>query len=123
MTSGVRANRDEPGMGSDRLVRAHGRSDVGSRRAAEARRSIRRPAPGAPYRWPRATPSSRSTRSSFASGIAAATASRKAQQLTFATNWFLNNYVKIYATYERFSVLGRARANENLILFRTQLAF
>jgi hypothetical protein len=30
--------------------------------------------------------------------------------------------VKIYATYERFTFSG-PRANENLILFRTQLAF
>ena len=49
-------------------------------------------------------------------------ASRKAQQMTFAANWFLNNYVKIYATYERFAFSG-PRANENLILFRSQLAF
>jgi phosphate-selective porin OprO/OprP len=58
----------------------------------------------------------------FTSGLAAATASRKAQQLTFATNWFLNNYVKIYATYERFTFSG-PRADENVILFRSQLAF
>jgi len=58
----------------------------------------------------------------FTGGVAAATASRKAQQLTFATNWFLNNYVKVYATYERFAFSG-PRANENLVLFRTQLAF
>jgi phosphate-selective porin OprO/OprP len=59
----------------------------------------------------------------FTSGIVAATASRKAQQMTFNTNWFLNNYVKIYATYERFTFTGGARADENLILFRMQLAF
>ena len=58
----------------------------------------------------------------FASGIAAPAASRTARQMTLATNWFLNNYVKIYATYERFTFSG-GRANENLILFRTQLAF
>ena len=58
----------------------------------------------------------------FSAGIAAESASRKSQQLTFATNWFLNNYVKIYAAYERFSFSG-PRANENLILFRSQLAF
>jgi phosphate-selective porin OprO/OprP len=58
----------------------------------------------------------------FATDIAAPTASRKTQQLTVATNWFLNNYVKIYATYERFCFSG-PRANENLILFRSQLAF
>ena len=50
-------------------------------------------------------------------------ASRKAQQLTVGTDWFLNNYVKIYATYERFTFSGGARADENLIFFRTQLAF
>jgi phosphate-selective porin len=53
----------------------------------------------------------------------AATANHKAQQMTFNTNWFLNNYVKIYATYERFTFTGGARADENLILFRMQLAF
>lgn len=58
----------------------------------------------------------------FESGIAPATASRKAQQMALAANWFLNNYVKIYATYERFTFSG-PRANENLILFRAQLAF
>ena len=42
--------------------------------------------------------------------------------MTFNTNWFLNNYVKIYATYERFTFSG-PRANENLIVFRSQLAF
>ena len=58
----------------------------------------------------------------FSSDIAPANGSRKTQQLTLATNWFLNNYVKIYASYERFSFSG-PRANENLILFRSQLAF
>ena len=43
--------------------------------------------------------------------------------MTFDTNWFLNNYVKIYATYERGSFPGSSRADENLILFRMQLAF
>ncbi len=50
------------------------------------------------------------------------TASRTTQQMTFDTNWFLNNYVKIYATYERFTFSGPL-AHENLILFRSQLAF
>ena len=58
----------------------------------------------------------------FTAGGAAEGASRKTQQLTVATNWFLNNYVKFYATYERFSFSG-PRATENLILFRSQLAF
>jgi phosphate-selective porin OprO/OprP len=59
----------------------------------------------------------------FAAGIAAADASRKAQQLTLGTNWFLNNVIKIYGTYERFAFAGSARPDENVIIFRTQLAF
>ncbi len=39
--------------------------------------------------------------------------------MTVNTNGFLNNYVKIYATDERFTFTGGARADENLILFRT----
>ena len=48
----------------------------------------------------------------FTGGVAAANASRKAQQMTLAANWFLNNYVKIYATYERFDVLRPACQRE-----------
>jgi len=59
----------------------------------------------------------------FAADLAASNASRTARQLTVGTDWFLNNYVKIYATYERFTFSGSSRADENLILFRTQLAF
>jgi len=58
----------------------------------------------------------------FDSGIASATASRKTQQMTFDTNWYLNNYVKFYGTFERFDFSG-TRDSENLILFRAQLAF
>jgi phosphate-selective porin OprO/OprP len=58
-----------------------------------------------------------------AAGLATANASRTARQFTLGTNWFLNNYVKIYATYERFTFPGSSRAHENLILFRAQLAF
>jgi phosphate-selective porin OprO/OprP len=58
----------------------------------------------------------------FAAGLAAANASRKAKQLTLGVNWFLNNFVKVYGSYERFSFEG-GRATENSILFRTQLAF
>jgi len=58
----------------------------------------------------------------FDTGIAGATASRKTQQMTFDTNWYLNNYVKFYGTFERFDFSG-TRASENLILFRAQLAF
>ena len=42
--------------------------------------------------------------------------------MTFDTNWYLNNYVKFYGTFERFEFSG-TRASENLILFRAQLAF
>ncbi len=58
----------------------------------------------------------------FAAGLAAANASRKAKQLTLGVNWFLNTFVKVYGTYERFS-FDSARATEHSILFRTQLAF
>ena len=58
----------------------------------------------------------------FDSGIASATASRKTQQMTFDTNWYLNNYVKFYGTFERFD-FSETRASENLIIFRAQLAF
>ena len=43
----------------------------------------------------------------FTAGGATENSSRKAQQMTFDTNWFLNNYVKVYATYERFCVPGQ----------------
>jgi hypothetical protein len=59
----------------------------------------------------------------FAAGLAGSNSSRTARQMSVATNWFLNNYVKIYATYERFTFSGSARSDENLVLFRTQLAF
>jgi phosphate-selective porin OprO/OprP len=59
----------------------------------------------------------------FTGGLATANASRTARQLTLGTNWFLNNYVKFYGTYERFTFSGGTRPNENLILFRAQLAF
>jgi phosphate-selective porin OprO and OprP len=58
----------------------------------------------------------------FAAGLAAANASRSARQLTLGTNWYLNNFVKVYGSYERYSFDG-GRATENSILFRTQLAF
>ena len=59
----------------------------------------------------------------FTAGLATANASRTTRQLTLGTNWFLNNYLKFYRTYERFTFSGGARPNENLILFRAQLAF
>jgi phosphate-selective porin OprO and OprP len=59
----------------------------------------------------------------FTGGLAAANSSRKATQLSVGANWFLNNYVKIYGNYERFTFDGGDRANENVVIFRSQLAF
>jgi phosphate-selective porin OprO/OprP len=59
----------------------------------------------------------------FAAGLAAPNASRRARQLTLGANWYMHNYVKVYATYERFTFDGGARHAENSIVFRTQLAF
>ena len=58
----------------------------------------------------------------FDSGIVSTTASRKTQQMTFDTNWYLNNYVKFYGTFEHLDFSG-TRVAENLIIFRAQLAF
>ena len=58
----------------------------------------------------------------IAAGGATAGASQKARQFTVGTNWFLNNFVKVYATYERHMFTG-TRADENVIIFRSQFAF
>jgi len=58
----------------------------------------------------------------FAAGLAAANASRRTRQLTLGTNWYVNNFVKVYGSYERYWFDG-GNATENSILFRTQLAF
>ena len=42
--------------------------------------------------------------------------------MTFDTNWYLNNYVKFYGTFEHLDFSG-TRVAENLIIFRAQLAF
>jgi phosphate-selective porin OprO/OprP len=60
----------------------------------------------------------------FDAGLAAATASREANSFTLATNWYPTAQIKIYATFERTSFSGGAeRPTENVILYRTQLAF
>jgi phosphate-selective porin OprO/OprP len=59
----------------------------------------------------------------FTGGLAAVNSSRNATQLTLGTNWFLNDYVKVYATYERFTFEGGSRANENVIILRSHLGF
>jgi phosphate-selective porin OprO/OprP len=62
----------------------------------------------------------------FAAGLAAAGASREAKLVTVGTNWYPVPYIKYYVTYER-TIFDRnaagARPPENVILFRTQLAF
>jgi phosphate-selective porin OprO/OprP len=62
----------------------------------------------------------------FVNGFAAAGASRRADQWTAALNWFPNQFVKWYATYEQTTfdkAAAGARPTEHVILFRAQLAF
>lgn len=59
----------------------------------------------------------------FAAGLAAVGATRGATQLSIGVNWFLNNLVKVYGTYERFTFDGGSRSDEHVIIFRSQLAF
>jgi phosphate-selective porin OprO/OprP len=63
-------------------------------------------------------------RSVFDADLAAATANREARSFTVGTNWFPNQSVKIYATFEQTEFSGGAeRPTEHVILFRTQLGF
>lgn len=60
----------------------------------------------------------------FTNGLAAATASRKASAFTVAANWYPAAFIKYYATFERTSFDGgTSRPTENVIFFRTQVAF
>ncbi|HTM04142.1 MAG TPA: porin [Vicinamibacterales bacterium] len=62
----------------------------------------------------------------FGNGLAVAGASRRADQWTGAVNWFPNQFIKWYVTYERTTFdkgAAGSRAIENVILFRTQVAF
>jgi phosphate-selective porin OprO and OprP len=60
----------------------------------------------------------------FSSGLAAATASRRASAWTVAANWYPAAFIKYYATFEqtRFDD-GAVRPTENIVLFRAQVAF
>ncbi len=61
----------------------------------------------------------------FTTGLASATSNQRAAAWTIAANWYPNTFIKYYATYERTSLEGgvvRAR-QENVLLFRAQLAF
>ena len=61
----------------------------------------------------------------FRASLAATGAVRDAKSFTIAANWYLNTYIKYYATFERttFGGSATARPDENAIIFRTQLAF
>jgi phosphate-selective porin OprO/OprP len=61
----------------------------------------------------------------FSDGLAGSAASRDARSFTIGANWYLTPYVKYYATFERTAFRGgaTARPHENVIIFRTQLAF
>lgn len=60
----------------------------------------------------------------FTASLAASTASREARAFTVGTNWYPIYFVKIYGNFERTVFRGGApRPPENVIFFRTQLAF
>jgi phosphate-selective porin OprO and OprP len=60
----------------------------------------------------------------FDAGLAAITASRQARSFTIAANWYPNQSIKVYATFERTTFTGgAARQPENVVLYRTQLGF
>ena len=62
----------------------------------------------------------------FANGLAATGASRRADQWTAALNWYPNQFIKWYITYERTMFdkgAAGTRPAENVILFRAQVAF
>jgi phosphate-selective porin OprO/OprP len=62
----------------------------------------------------------------FTNSLAAATASPDARSFAIGANWYPTAFIKYYMTYER-TTFGRnltlVRQAENVILFRTQLAF
>jgi len=59
----------------------------------------------------------------FTEGLATAGSIRSARQASAGVDWFLTNYIKIYGTFERFTFNEGSRDAENVIIFRTQLAF
>jgi phosphate-selective porin OprO/OprP len=65
-------------------------------------------------------------RSAFIAGLASAGSSRETRSFTLGANWYPNAYIKLYGTFERtmFNTdVTDGRPAENVILFRTQLAF
>jgi len=63
----------------------------------------------------------------FDNALAAPGANRKATQVTVGFNWYPNQSIKIYATFERTTfgtdATGSTRPTENVIIYRTQLGF
>src|SRR5882762_840055 len=65
-------------------------------------------------------------RHAFIADLAAAGSSRATKQFTVGANWYPNPYIKLYGTFERTvfeTDPSSSRSAENVILFRTQLAF
>ena len=62
----------------------------------------------------------------FVNNLQAPGSSGRADQWTFAANWYPTQFVKWYVTYERTTFdknVAGSRPIENVILFRAQLAF
>ncbi len=60
----------------------------------------------------------------FDLGLAGVNASRQARSFTVGANWFPTGFIKTYATFERTVFNGYSnRPPENVVLFRSQLAF
>jgi phosphate-selective porin OprO and OprP len=61
----------------------------------------------------------------FTGGLASATSNQRAAAFSVAANWYLNTFIKYYATYERTSLEGgnAGPRRENVLVFRAQLAF
>ena len=60
----------------------------------------------------------------FANGLAAASASQKADAFAVAANWYPNTFIKYYVAFERTSFSGGAPArHEDLLTLRAQLSF
>lgn len=63
-------------------------------------------------------------RAAFTAGLAAANASQQARQFTVGANWYPAAYIRYYATFERTTFDNSSvRPAENVVVFRTQLAF
>ena len=62
----------------------------------------------------------------FVNNLQATGSSGRADQWTFAANWYPTQFIKWYVTYERTTFdknVAGSRPSENVILFRAQLAF